>query len=166
MLRFIFGIIFGMIIALAIMIGAPDTTQFLTQMRSIVLDGFDAPLYNRARQITSQNLFDPYSAQFTDLKKIDTDIGFVVCGSVNAKNRMGAYVGAKRFIYEDVIKLAIIESEDAVRDVFAITFRYCSPDYRKPGAPKSDKEVKIETPTPAYTAPSTQNKSPLAHRAE
>ena len=41
-------------------------------------------------------MFDPGSATFQTLtEKIP---GFVYCGEVNAKNRMGGYVGYKRFI--------------------------------------------------------------------
>lgn len=53
----------------------------------------------------AQTLFDPYSAVYTFdygpergyFTALDTTIGWLVCGSLNAKNRMGGYVGAKRF---------------------------------------------------------------------
>lgn len=39
-------------------------------------------------------LIDPYSAQFEDVHVH----GRIVCGEVNAKNRMGAYTGREAFI--------------------------------------------------------------------
>lgn len=62
------------------------------------------------------SLFDPYSAVFTFTRAptkgyggnpIDgAKIGWIVCGTVNAKNRMGGYVGAKPFV--------VVISKDAV----------------------------------------------------
>ena len=48
-------------------------------------------------------LFDPYSAQYTFGKPIKRYVrggeifGWAVCGTINAKNRMGGYVGAQQF---------------------------------------------------------------------
>jgi hypothetical protein len=152
MLRVILGMMFGMIVAVAIMIGAPDTAQFLAQIRSTFSDGFDAPLFRRAKEAAAHNLFDPYSAHFTELRKVDTDIGAVVCGFVNAKNRLGAYVGPKPFVYEDLINFAIVESEDSIRAAFKSTFEYCTPNYRKPefNLSKADKDRMTIVPGPAY----------------
>lgn len=50
----------------------------------------------RAQAAVRKRLIDPYSAQFTTLfvKKDGT-----LCGTVNAKNRFGGYVGATDFIF-------------------------------------------------------------------
>ena len=50
-----------------------------------------------AQQAVKSMLNDPDSAQFSDMRpgKFDGD----VCGFINAKNRMGGYVGATRFAY-------------------------------------------------------------------
>lgn len=69
------------------------------------------PYPSNYEQIVKANfatiLFDPYSAVFTFTRTptrgyggnvMDgAKIGWVVCGTVNAKNRMGGYVGAKFF---------------------------------------------------------------------
>jgi len=64
----------------------------------ILLAGFAVfylPQY-QAQQKVKRFLNDPESAQFSDIRtNPKTD---VTCGSVNAKNRMGGYVGAKRFV--------------------------------------------------------------------
>ncbi|MDP1630198.1 MAG: hypothetical protein Q8L66_02115 [Caulobacter sp.] len=46
-----------------------------------------------------QSLMDPYSAQFRDVWAVQFgDGGMGVCGVVNAKNALGAYVGERPFI--------------------------------------------------------------------
>lgn len=49
--------------------------------------------------IRNSDLFDPHSAMFRNLTYTDSDIlnDIVWCGEVNAKNRMGAYVGWTKF---------------------------------------------------------------------
>lgn len=64
-----------------------------------------------AKKIISSRLIDPDSAKFTFLpaktaKAHDGSATQIVCGSYNAKNRMGGYVGSKSFAY--------VSSEDAV----------------------------------------------------
>ena len=50
-------------------------------------------------------LFDPYSAVYTFCKpvkawhRVKNEFGWVVCGSVNGKNRLGAYVGVDPFYF-------------------------------------------------------------------
>jgi hypothetical protein len=51
--------------------------------------------FSDARQAVSASMIDPHSTQFRNLRKIGPDI----CGEVNAKNRMGAYVGYTPFLY-------------------------------------------------------------------
>lgn len=50
----------------------------------------------RARAAIKETLFDPGSAEFGDFYR-DGDIG---CLEVNAKNRMGGYVGQKSFLLQ------------------------------------------------------------------
>jgi hypothetical protein len=50
----------------------------------------------KARDVVKGQLFDPQSAEFRNERT--TDMGNV-CGEVNAKNRMGGYVGFSRYIY-------------------------------------------------------------------
>jgi hypothetical protein len=59
-------------------------------------------------------LNDPDSAKFTDVKA-GADKGSY-CGLVNAKNRMGGYVGATPFFYEKSTGLAGIVAPVADRD--------------------------------------------------
>lgn len=64
----------------------------------------DDPLIAQARAAVSKTLRDPDAARFAELKRtkfpnvkgVPTD---AVCGTVNAKNAYGAYIGAKPFVY-------------------------------------------------------------------
>ena len=53
---------------------------------------------NTAKKAVRESFYDPDSAKFTDIFKGTTDGSY--CGSVNAKNRFGAYVGSALFMYE------------------------------------------------------------------
>lgn len=60
----------------------------------------DAAIFKRAKAQASKGLFDPYSVKFEDLRVIKKDKGTAyVCGTFNAKNRFGAYVGLQPFLY-------------------------------------------------------------------
>ena len=48
-----------------------------------------------AQERVAKNFFDPASAQFKNVKTFPTG---AVCGSVNAKNRFGGYVGFRDFV--------------------------------------------------------------------
>lgn len=52
-----------------------------------------------AKNAVLQNLNDPDSASFRNLTETRKDGVKRVCGEVNAKNRMGAFVGFSRFVY-------------------------------------------------------------------
>lgn len=60
---------------------------------------------HEAQDAVKRLLNDPESARFTDLT---TGPDGNVCGMVNAKNRMGGYVGATPFFYQTKAKYAII----------------------------------------------------------
>jgi len=48
----------------------------------------------KAKALVSAQLIDPDSAKFRNVR----EHGAIVCGEVNGKNRMGAYVGFKPFV--------------------------------------------------------------------
>lgn len=67
--------------------------------------GTDAYKETQARRIVSASLIDPASAQFRNLLVV----GEEVCGEVNAKNKMGAFVGFTRFVVDTVGDEAFLE---------------------------------------------------------
>jgi hypothetical protein len=62
-----------------------------------LIPGTDANFEKRAKDRAAQLLIDPSSAQFHNVQAREK----AVCGEINGKNRMGAYVGFSRF-YVDV----------------------------------------------------------------
>lgn len=67
---------------------------------------------NRARTALSGVLIDPGSAQ---INLLPSD-GSGTCGTVNAKNRMGGYVGARPFLIESEYASPIIFEEPSISD--------------------------------------------------
>lgn len=63
-----------------------------------------------AQQLAARDLADPGSAQFRNVAYYPN--GKSVCGEINAKNRMGGYVGYRRFFVVD--GAATIEQEPGV----------------------------------------------------
>lgn len=61
-----------------------------------------------AKAAIKRKLTDPESAQFTELFKVQPRNGEAVCGLVNSKNRMGGYVGARGFFFDQVSKTGTI----------------------------------------------------------
>ena len=47
-------------------------------------------------------MLDPNSAQFRNVKGDIAPLGGLVCGEINGKNSMGAYVGFKKFLYNSI----------------------------------------------------------------
>lgn len=66
------------------------------------IPGTTANLEKRSREILTSALFDAESAKFQNLKPVKVSekgrSARMICGEVNAKNRMGAYVGFTRFV--------------------------------------------------------------------
>lgn len=52
----------------------------------------------RAQELAAAQLIDPSSAQFRNVRRVANNGISRVCGEINGKNRMGAYVGFTRFI--------------------------------------------------------------------
>lgn len=75
-----------------------------------LVPGSQAALEKEARQGLANTLFDAESARFADLRVVSAPKDEeVICGQVNAKNKVGAYVGFKRFIYVRKDGFAVVE---------------------------------------------------------
>ena len=68
-----------------------------------------------AKEAIKGELSDPGSAQFRSVRvgaaTTARETGFV-CGEVNAKNRMGGYVGYRRFMYAQATNMKQVEYPD------------------------------------------------------
>jgi hypothetical protein len=63
-----------------------------------VCAGDDVAVIARAKDIVSNEMKDPSSSQFKDIVVYKYGPADVVCGTVNAKNVYGGYVGFRRFV--------------------------------------------------------------------
>ncbi|WP_156397415.1 MULTISPECIES: hypothetical protein [unclassified Sphingomonas] len=54
-----------------------------------------------AKAALAETLLDPSSAQYRNVGVHRSQIGPLVCGEYNAKNRFGGYVGFQTFVYGD-----------------------------------------------------------------
>lgn len=61
---------------------------------TLALAGCEENRTEKGQELAARNLFDPGSAEFRDVVRK----GSFVCGQVNGKNRMGAYVGFSGFV--------------------------------------------------------------------
>jgi hypothetical protein len=85
----------------------------------------DSTEVSKMKLIVKDTLFDGESAQFSDLKYYkSTNFG---CGFVNAKNKLGGYVGKKKFI---------VSLEQNAADI--------DPDRETPEAPSAPSYVSAE----------------------
>jgi len=78
------------------------------QKRAEADAGRSAQQVDLAINIVKQRLFDEGSAQFRNVRT--NSAGDAVCGEVNAKNKMGGYVGYRRFIVMD--GMAVVKPEE------------------------------------------------------
>lgn len=69
---------------------------------------------NEAKREVRRNLIDPTSARFESV--YENHKTGAVCGFVNAKNRMGAYVGAKPFVYEKSSGATLVQEPPTDRE--------------------------------------------------
>lgn len=58
-------------------------------------------LVSRAKAAIAEQLKDPYSAVYSDLRTRRSEGRTVLCGQVNAKNSFGGYIGKRPFAFVD-----------------------------------------------------------------
>jgi hypothetical protein len=85
----------------------------------------DQTLINRAEQSVKQQLNDPDSAEFSEIKIVGPSPIETVCGRVNAKNLFGGYVGYRRFYFYASTGASVIESALNAR-AFNVMWELCS----------------------------------------
>ena len=69
-----------------------------------------AQLIAMTKDYVAAHLTDPDSARFRNTRVYEHGLfgGIVVCGEFNAKNRLGGYVGYRRFIYNGPHKRNVV----------------------------------------------------------
>src|SRR4051812_3382603 len=69
---------------------------------------------SKARAAVTRLLLNPSSAQFDGLRSVQVDNRKYVCGSVNAKDKSGAYTGHRAFVYTVAIDFARIDDDGEI----------------------------------------------------
>jgi len=117
---------------IAAMLGALSLAACATPTKEEVDRADIGPRPENAQQLVrdhfAQTLFDPYSAVYTFnygpergvWVGLGTDYGWIMCGTLNAKNRLGGYVGAKRFRVL-ISHGRVVENASAVGDFIPCT---------------------------------------------
>jgi hypothetical protein len=113
-------------------------------------------LQGRAKTAMEGYLFDPFSAKFRNLR---AGRGGALCGEVNAKNRMGAYVGFKDFVVgKDRSTVYMSNYSDGVRSEMNSSFadayvNVCANDAEVKAYRLATNYYEPDYSVPSYTAP-------------
>lgn len=83
-----------------------------------------APNHAKARTAVSRLLIHPASAEFAGLRSVQLDAAKYVCGTVNARDRSGAYSGYRAFVYTVAIDFARIDDDGRIAQTHD-TYRAC-----------------------------------------
>lgn len=75
----------------------PIALALFTTLHLVACDEIPGTLKAKAHQAVRNAMFDPDAAKFRNDR--ESDNGQNVCGEVNGKNRLGAYVGFSKYIY-------------------------------------------------------------------
>lgn len=74
------------------------------------IPGTQANLEAQVHEALAGALVDPASAQLRNVRV--AELMDTICGEVNSKNRMGGYVGYRRFVYIPLTQEILIEETD------------------------------------------------------
>lgn len=90
-----------------------QTAVFLS-LSVVMVSGCEPSLESEAKRAVRQGLIDPDSAKFESV--FTNQKSGAVCGFVNAKNRMGGYVGASPFVYQRETGATLVREPPKERD--------------------------------------------------
>jgi hypothetical protein len=82
--------------------------QTIGLLAMLALTACEPSSFKQAREAVSHNMRDPESSQF---RAVAAGYAGAVCGEVNAKNAMGAYVGFRRFAWSDSLGAYVDDGE-------------------------------------------------------
>jgi hypothetical protein len=77
------------------------TALLFTEQACAESGDYDVVVIAHAKETVSNEMKDPNSTQFKDIKLSKYGPADVVCGAVNAKNGYGGYMGFQRFVVLD-----------------------------------------------------------------
>lgn len=85
----------------------------------------DGRNYLAAKAAISERLFDPYTARFGEMWSEQMPGRTVICGTVNSKNRMGAYIGMQLFAYDTIAHIAVFKDDIALGSSLKESYAKC-----------------------------------------
>lgn len=126
-MKFLLGIIVGIFgtLAATMLTSTPAGSIWLRYVQTAITGGVD---HAKAQWAVSKYLFDPYTAQFDGLRTVSYENQQYVCGYVNAKNKMGAYIGKHEFVYDPMIDVALVNDESDTAKALKERFQPCLPE--------------------------------------
>lgn len=80
------------------------------------IPGTSANLEARSRDVLSDTLFDADSARFRNLRSVADGKGSMICGEVNAKNKIGSYIGFRNFMVSRDERFGIVDPQSDITD--------------------------------------------------
>lgn len=93
----------------------------------------DSAAVDKAKKAVLAKLVDPDSARFDNLRYVETPTGQFVCGTVNARNRMGGYNGPAPFVHKaDAGLTHILGDNIAIYEAGKAIVEPCFPSMRIP----------------------------------
>lgn len=85
----------------------------------------DGRFYIAAKDAIYERLFDPYTAKFGKFWSSQVAGRLLICGTVNSKNRMGAYIGMQIFAYDTISHSLIFKDDVGERVRFKEDYDQC-----------------------------------------
>ncbi|UTD25712.1 hypothetical protein DB459_01085 [Bradyrhizobium sp. WD16] len=80
----------------------------------LALTSLLAPRQAKAREAVMRLMFNPASAEFSELRSVDIGVEGYVCGRVKGRDRQGAYAGDRAFVYTVANDFARIDDDGRI----------------------------------------------------
>lgn len=94
-----------------------------------------SPRHAKARAAVTRLMFDPGSAEFSELRSVDIGSAGYVCGRVNGRDRQGVYAGDRDFVYTVENDFARIDDDGRIA-MSHVAYRPCPVPEDDKSAPK------------------------------
>ena len=96
-------------VLLAVLLGACASPPYAEEIANANYGAYPSDYQETVKNYMAAFLFDPYTAVYENWRGpslgysggnfVKTEFGYQVCVDINAKNRMGGYVGRKRYYF-------------------------------------------------------------------
>lgn len=122
--------IIGIIFLVALLAGCTAARPTPAQLATKNFGPYPENYQEITKNYLSRNLYDPYSAVFVMAEPVKartigtrSEFAWIVCGTVNAKNRYGGYVGAQPFYVKIYDGIAEDSGKDSIAEIVCGSLR-------------------------------------------